>query len=484
LDSPTTLEIKQGTLEIDNDFEFAATSSFSTVTNPDGSCGQLNIGGAGGLDGTLAVKREEGLFREQVTYDIITANTLSGTFSEVLLPEPTLLLGFSMQQMPDRVQIAVTRRSFISVASTRGERSVGQYLDSISPHATGKLAHVLGTFQTLPSNEFGTAFASLSPDSYNATTTTTFDVTSQYNHTLLKRMHSLRSHIESSDPSLTYSQTKQHATWADGFGHWANQDSQNGFAGYDYHLAGAAVGADRLLDEGLLAGLSYGQSSADIDMDNDRGEGDIESYFGSLYGSYFTDAMYVDTTLSYGRQCYQNVRSVEIGELVGAAHSEHDGDVYSAYVETGWNLSLGKWTLQPFAALRYTLVEEESYAESGAEGINLRVEERTTDALVSDLGLRLACPFQRGDWLCVPEATVAWDHDFDLDDRRVTAAFDGSPATTFVTDGRDVDDDGVILGAGLTLIGKSNVSLSVNYSGELRSHYEAHALTGGIRYEF
>ena len=133
---------------------------------------------------------------------------------------------------------------------------------------------------------------------------------------------------------------------------------------------------------------------------------------------------------------------------------------------------------------RYTFLDEESFDESGADGVNLRVEERKTDALISDLGLRFAYPFQRGTWLCIPEATVAWNHDFDLDDRRIVAAFDGSPTTTFVIDGRDIDSDGIVLGVGLTVIRKNNVSLSVSYTGELRSHYEAHALTGGVRYEF
>ena len=79
---------------------------------------------------------------------------------------------------------------------------------------------------------------------------------------------------------------------------------------------------------------------------------------------------------------------------------------------------------------------------------------------------------------------MAWDHDFALDDRRIVSAFDGSPAMTFITDGRPVDDDGIILGGSLTFINKGNVSISVNYTGDLRSHYEAHTLTGGIRYEF
>ncbi len=483
LSPATRLDLQEGTLEIDGDYQFAEAGLLTTVARTDGSGGRLKIGGTGALDGTLAVEREQGLY-QRATYDIVAAETLSGSFTDVLLPESSLLLEFSMEQTADRVQVSVTPHSYASAASNEVEASTGDYLDRIAPQATGNLANTLGAFQTLPGNQFGTAFASLSPAVHESATATTFNVTTQYSQTLFKRMHSTRSHIESTDGSLAYSQTERHAVWMDGFGHWARQDSQSGFAGYDYRLAGAALGADRLMADDLLVGVSYGQSRADIDMENHLGKGDIDSYFGSLYGSYFTDRMYVDATLSYGRQRYRSTRRIDVGDLNGAAHSSHDGDVYSAHGETGWNLRLHRWTLQPFAALRYTFLDEEGYAESGAEGVNLRVNDRKTDALTSNLGLRFAYHFEKDGWLCIPEATIAWDHDFDLDDRRITAAFEGAPATTFVTDGRPIDRDGVVLGGALTVIRKNNLSLSLRYTGELRSHSRAHALTGGIRYEF
>lgn len=483
LSPATRLDLGEGTLEIESDYQFAEAGLLTTVARTDGSGGQLKIAGTGVLNGTLAVEREQGLYRP-ATYDVVVADTLSGSFTDVLLPESLPLLEFAAEQTADRVQISVTPHSYASAASNEVEASTGDYLDRIAPQASGDLANTLGTFQTLSGGKFRTAFASLSPAVHESATATTFNTTTQYNQTLFKRMHSTRSHIESADGRLAYSQTERHAVWMDGFGHWARQDAQGGLAGYDYRLAGAALGADQLMADDLLVGVSFGQSNADIDVDDHMAQGDIDSYFGSLYGSYFTDRMYVDATVSYGRQRYENTRRVEVGTVSGAAHSSHDGDVYSAHAETGWNLSLKPWTLQPFAALRYTFLDEDGYAESGAEGVNLRVKERRTDSLVSNLGLRFACPFEKDHWLCIPEVTVAWDHDFDLDDRRITAAFEGAPTTTFVTDGRDIDRDGLVLGAGLTVIRRNNLSLSLTYTGELRRHYTAHALAGGMRYEF
>ncbi|RPJ31211.1 MAG: autotransporter outer membrane beta-barrel domain-containing protein [Planctomycetaceae bacterium] len=305
----------------------------------------------------------------------------------------------------------------------------------------------------------------------------------QYTQTLVKRMHSLRQHVQEAGGSLS-EEMPRYGTWTEGFGHWANAESHDGFTGFDYHLAGAALGLDYLLEDNVLAGVSYSESRADIRTDGDLSQGDVDSYFGSLYGSYFTGRRYVDTTLSYGRQGYGNVRQIDIGDLSTVAQSDHDGDLYSAYAETGCNLDVGRWVLQPFAALRYLYLDEEGFRETGAGGANLVVGERKTDALISDLGLRLTRPFHKDSWLVIPELTAAWDHDFDIDDRTIVARFDGAPTTAFAIDSRDIDRDGVLLGAGLTLINKGRLNLAIHYIGEVRSHYDSQAVIGGLRYEF
>ena len=482
-----SLEVREGILEV-TDLQFSPTSRFRTVATLDGSYGQLKSIGFAALilDGTLAVERETGLYQQPRTYDIITSSILPiyGAFDEVQLPESGPLLEFSMEQNSDSVQISVTPKSFASAASNKTESSIGQYLDRITPQATGELYDILSKFQVLSAKELSTAYASLSPTMYDSATTTTFDIISDYTQTLVKRMHSLRSHIENTNSDLMYRQTEKNASWIDAFDHRIDEDAQEGFAGFDYKLTGAAVGVDRLLQEDILVGISYGQADADVDMDSDIGGSNIEGYFGSLYGSYFNEDTYLDTTLSYGRQCYDSIRGIDIGEIKDTTYSDHHGDVYSAYVEKGWNISLNKFSLQPFASLRYTFLDEESFDEIGTEGINLHIEDRQTDSLVSDIGLRFSYPFKKDTWLCIPEATVAWDHDFNIDDRRITAAFDGSPTMTFVTDSRDIDENGIILGAGLTFIDKDSVNISMRYTSELRSHSKSHAFTLGIRYEF
>ncbi len=349
--------------------------------------------------------------------------------------------------------------------------------DSLAPFVT-ELLEISGLA------ELAAAYDDLSPATYDILSSTTIDLTSQYTQTLIKRMHSLRSFIECLDSNMNYSQNKEYGYWTEGFGQWANQDTHRGSTGYEADTKGMAFGIDRLFNDRVLAGISIGMSNADIRLKQNQGNGDIKSYFGSVYGSYFTDRMYVDGVLSFGQQDYDNMRSTNIGSISNIISSSHDGESYAAYIESGYLLKAWAWALQPFMAFGYTYLDDEGYDEHGAEGINLSIDGRRTDSLISDLGARMAFPFKTKTWLCIPEATLAWHHDFDIDSRNIVAAFDSAPNIKFKSVGEGYDKDGLILGTTLTLINKNDISISINYTGDIRASYNSYSFTGGIRYEF
>ena len=301
---------------------------------------------------------------------------------------------------------------------TRNQRAIGEAVNRIqSAGSSETFAPFAAELFWLPDVEsLGAAYDQLSPESYDAGTTTTIEVTQQYTQTLAKRMHSTRSYIDSTGSTPRADRTPQHAAWLDGFGQWADQDANDGFTGYDYHVGGVAFGLDYLLSDGCLLGVSYGRSSTNIDLDGNNGSGNIVSDFVSLYGSCFDDRMYLDGAIGYGRQSYDNKRHLEVGELTQTARSDHDGDAYSAFAEAGYNCGSEKCILQPFGSLQYVYLDEDSFREHGADGANLLVEGRQIDSLVSQLGARFFRPFRSGSWDFIPGVSVAWRHDFDIDD--------------------------------------------------------------------
>jgi hypothetical protein len=189
------IEIKQGVLEVNNNYQFSDSGSFQTIVNGDGSFGQFKINGTTELAGDLSVLKGPGHFRNGATYNIIEAAGgpgVSGAFGDILLPEIKPLLRFDVHQLPNAIEVEVHARSFTTVATNRVERTLANYLNRVAPTATGDLSNVLGEFQSLSSSQFGTAFSSLSPDSYDHYTRTTYDSAWQYTGSLQRRLNNVR----------------------------------------------------------------------------------------------------------------------------------------------------------------------------------------------------------------------------------------------------------------------------------------------------
>ena len=369
---------------------------------------------------------------------------------------------------------------------------------------------MLGEFQNLSGSQFNKAFSSLSPDSYNNSTRTSRLVTRQYTNTLQKRMNTLRISLGTYGPQprteskkeplrLAYNgeniggllaarereeAERRWALWIDGFGQWGDQDSEPGFTGFDYSVYGGALGLDYLVQDKFIFGAGFGYSFSDIDLGDNQGAGDIDSVFGSLYGSYYTERAYIETILSYGRQSYDNARNVLIGSIQRQAFSDHDGDLFSAYLGGGYYFPVRDWRWGPFGSLQYTYLDEDGFQETGAGSLNLVVPSRSTDNLISRLGLRVGRVFRTKSVDLVPELSLAWLYDFDIDDGVITSSIAGAPGIWFSVPGQPVDRNGAVIGASITLISGSGFRASLRYSGEFRDKYTGNALLGELRFLF
>ncbi len=449
----------------------------------------LQASGIADLAGKLQVGLLNPGFAADGTYQTALITGVAGVVDSglSLLATRTAVMDYNLIFAPNGTDILLEAVVDTSPEGlTSAQQNMARHINRIqsSGNADGFAPFAAELFALPDVESLGRAYRQLSPASYDMSAVSSVDTSDQYTSSLVKRMHSVRSAIQTHDATMAVKQTRLNAAWMEGFGLYAEQRSAGDFAGYNARTAGTTFGYDYLIDEGLLAGISGGYAKTNVDNKDSDSHGDIESYLGSLYGSCFTDEWYVDSALSYNRHRFSNLRSVQIGGIFDSARSKHNGDALSAYIESGFNWYTEQWLFQPFTSLRYSWMYEDSYRESGLAGANLYVDSRKTDSLLMDLGIRISRPFKHKEWVMIPEAMVAWDHDFDIDDNRLVAAFDSAPSMKFASDGRDIERNGIIAGFGLTLINKDNVSISVNYSGEFRDRYTSHVFTGGIRVEF
>ena len=500
-------KVNEGSLEVEHSYQLVNEGGVVAQINGDGTHGQLVIDGDFGLDGTLEVTRGPWAFVDGTTFDIISADVLNDAFDLEILPLPTVLLSFQTHQFSDLLQVEALAESFTIVATNPVEMILAKYLDEILPGATGDLSLVLGQFQILDESEFGEAFSSLSPDSYDNSTRTVLENIEQYLGLLRHRMRGLRSGGTSSgtqararfkpvllayngpDASELLNATQEEARkrtgiWAEGFAERGQADVDDGWTGFEYRTGGLSLGFDYALTDNLLAGAGAIFTGTEIDHDDDAGEGAVQSKGLSFYGSYSPEPMYVEAGFSYAAQEYDNERKVVVGPIQRTAVSDHDGDAFSVFAGVGLEREIRKWTVMPFASLEYICLDEDGYEESGADSLNLIVDSRQTQSLVSELGLSVGRVFEVKQGKVVPEVRGAWNYDFGIDDRDITASFEGSPGASFTIEGQDAGEHGLTVGAGISFLHKGGWGVGLKSDGEFREDYSAGGVAGEFRFTF
>jgi len=520
-------QVDQGTLDVGADMDIPADGSFrAEIYNPDvaeSGFGQLVVDGAASLGGTANVSALPRIFTDGEDFPLLIAGEINNElpeFDTVNLPPDSALVNFGFGYRfdvagRDLFEVTTAVDPFRTVARHSLQRTVAGYLQRIAPMASGDLAEVIGTFQLLPRDaNFDTAFTSLSPDTHDNYTQATFFGVSQYQETLSRRMRarrvdrmlggtSSRQAGFETDRSLllAYSGdnrdiramyagevTEVPAWWRDvwitAFGQWGDQDGEDGYTGFDYDVLGLSIGIDHPLSDRLLLGASAAYTDTDVDQENGRGDGDIDGWMASLYSSYSLDSAYVDATLSYGQNNYDAKRKIRVGAITRRAKSDHDGDVIAASLGGGYLISRDSVVLEPFGRLQYIKLDEDSFTESGAGDINQKISSRDTDSLTSEIGMRVSRSVPHAGGRLTTDASVAWLHDFDIDDRAITTGYTGAPTSSFSIPGQDVERNGATLGLGVAFETRKRVSTSLHYNGEFRDGFSAHGIIGRISYRF
>ncbi|MFZ7127524.1 MAG: autotransporter domain-containing protein [Desulfobacterales bacterium] len=499
------LAVNEGTLHLAVPYTMAGDSAYHTVIRGDGGHGRLSVSGAAVLDGALTVSKDGGFFVNGTTYDIITAGTVENAFDDVALPDFKPLLRFELKQMADRVRIGARTKPFASLASDPVQRAVADCLDRIQPAATGDLRETMAGLQNLEAAPIRAAYSRMSPAPHDLFTQASHHGARLTTDILQRRMTQAR-RIAGAGPSASAAEPillamagdvgpflaaggvpermSGNGLWISGLDQWGTQKADDGFPGYDFDIRATAIGWDHTWNSRVTLGMTASLGSIDLDLNEDAGDGAIETATGTVYGSYFTRNAYVEGAVTYGRNDYDIDRAVAVGAVRRMAEGDHDGDVFAAFLGGGYGFDLGSWSWGPDAALCYVHLDEEAFTETGAGGMNLTIEGRRTESLVAEAGLRVARRFETAHGRLIPELRVALNYDFGIDDRAITAAFEGAPAVAFTTDGQDVEPLGFVTNAGLTWMTAYGIEAELKYTGEFREGYEAHGIVGQVHWSF
>jgi uncharacterized protein with beta-barrel porin domain len=271
--------------------------------------------------------------------------------------------------------------------------------------------------------------------------------------------------------------------WVEGFGRKIDLGNVPDFHGYDVESSGFAAGLDRQLTQRLTAGIALGRIDGDVTSDLGLSRSAVNSDLYSVYVGYLEEQRYGDAIVSYARNDADVRRSIEVGSLSAPVTSQRDSDAFSVLLGGGYFFRAGETWIDPFAYLHYTHLREGPSVEQGSD-LALSVAARTTDELLSRLGVRLSRVFETRGGHLVPEASVAWVHDFETDSQRLQAAYVGSPDLHFSVGGQVMASDAALLSIGVGYFDRTGFSTGLRYQAEFRDHLGAHTLLGELRFRF
>jgi len=385
----------------------------------------------------------------------------------------------------DDLLVQVVAASLLPRGFRGGSRNLNQVI-SVIEEALGddpEIATALKGISTF--KELRKALESLLPNPNGAIIIASFAAHDFAVNTIRQRLANLRRGNSMGSGLSAGDQARDTGYWVQAFGSDIDQGDRGGVAGFDAETKGVTFGVDTKYRSDIRLGAAFSYSATDADTNSSSNNTDADSYQLSLYASKDDGPWFYDATASYAKNKYDSARFITIGALTRIASADFDADQFGLEGTVGREYQYGEDTfLTPYLNVRWARLDVDGFTEEGAGAANQVVKGNDYDALESTLGVSLHKEIMtRSGSTMVPEVHVAWKHEYLDDDLSITSAFTGGGAS-FATEGLDPADDGLNIGASLTVRSKDNLDFKVTYDYEGRSDFDSHSATATLRYNF
>jgi outer membrane autotransporter protein len=177
---------------------------------------------------------------------------------------------------------------------------------------------------------------------------------------------------------------------------------------------------------------------------------------------------------------------VEFSTIDRTARASQDSGEFSTLLGGGYDFQVGNFTIGPAASLQYTYFGVAPFTESGAESLNLRVDQQNANSLQSYIGGRVAYTWNVTDTITlIPEGRMFWQHEFLQNPRTIGASLDGGSGPNFDYTTSTPDRDAVFAGAGLIGQFGKNLNAYIYYNADFgRQDFVSHTISTGLNFKF
>lgn len=403
------------------------------------------------------------------------------------------VLGFTTAKNANNLNLVIARNAYDSGVHNLNGQAAGLGAALEADGAAGRLAAGNADFEAFVGNvdrlatsaEVATALSTAAPTVNSAIVSTAHEIGERVLTNIDNRITLVRSGERSYNTGMSAGDTTEGwGVWGELFGSDFTQDKRNNIEGYDGNLWGVTLGVDWMVDNATLLGLAATYSTTDVDHDLANNTLDIDSFQGSLYGSFTCNPWYVQGMLGVAHHDYDQTRNIIVGaNTMGRALGDYKAWEWLANAEAGYIWTDGAWNVIPSASLRYSHLSIDDYTETGASGFNLKVRNEDVNAFVAGLGLKVQYNNVYGGSRIVPEAHVGAFYDF-IADRQETSSNIFGTGTAFNSKGFDPAHDSYEVGVGLNIYTERNSIFSINYDYRFKSDFHSHNGFVKLRYQW
>ena len=266
------------------------------------------------------------------------------------------------------------------------------------------------------------------------------------------------------------------------FGTFYIQDTTDNVAGFSAKSVGTHFGYDKSINDHLILGIGGAYAHAFIDYDYGLGDAEVDSFRIGPYGTYFRNDWFVECSAALSYHMNATDRKIKFGGIDRTSKTSYNSHEASVYLNTGFDIHKGEWTLTPATSMHYTYYRSKAFQERNADSAGLNVDASTQQSLLGKLGIRLHRILTLVDVKIIPEIFVGYAHQF-IDEERIHARFMNG-VTKFSTDIDSDRDNSAYYGAGLSSLLSENISAFIRYEGERYSGGRSNRFDLGLTIRF
>jgi len=262
--------------------------------------------------------------------------------------------------------------------------------------------------------------------------------------------------------------------WLEHFAYYADRDLAGLSEQYRGSGFGFASGIDTAIGPFHAVGVNVGFASTEIeDVLGSDDPINIVTLQAGLYAGFERGNLGIDGYVGGGYNDYESNRVVNIGTFTDSAQGNWSGYHYNASLRAGYDFEFSdRFWARPEVSADYLSLNENAYTETGATGVALSIDDRTTDVGSVTAMINLGARFQGNRTWIRPAIRAGYRSEFISDGVITTGRFAGL-TTPFEIESEAFPDNGFLLGFTVAA-GSAYSSFALDFDSDIRDGFIRH----------